>query len=104
MLVVFAETTVDDLIAGLLLHGFFPHDTIHSLYEATLWFRQLAGTNHMSGLGAGSLTNFHLRSHLLGGSGIQTHVIYLVPLLIGLQQPTLTAVKHQGPIQGGILW
>jgi len=43
MLVVFAETTVDDLIAGLSLHGFFPHDTIHSLYTSTSRFRQAPG-------------------------------------------------------------
>jgi len=66
---------VDDLIAGLLLRGFLPHNTIHSLYTSTSRFRRLAGTDHMGSLGAGSLTHFHLRSYLLGGSGIWIHVI-----------------------------
>jgi hypothetical protein len=70
MVVVFAETTVDDLIAGLSLRGFFPRDTIHNVYTSTSRFRQLAGTDHMGGLGAGSLTHFHFRLSLLGGSGI----------------------------------
>jgi hypothetical protein len=60
MLVVFAETTVNDLIVGFLLCSFFPRDTTHSLYMSTSQFRWLAGTDHMSGLGAGSLTYFHL--------------------------------------------
>jgi hypothetical protein len=91
MLVVFAETTVDDLIAGLSLRGFFPHDTIHSLYTSTSRFCRLSGTDHMASLGAGSLTHFHLRSYLLGGSGILVYVVrLLVSLLIAFQQPTLT--------------
>ena len=91
---------MDDLIAGLLLRGFLPHNTIHSLYTSTSRSRRLVGTDHMGGLGAGSLTHFHFRSYLLGGSGIWIHVIHhLVSLLISFQQPILTTQtveKHQG--------
>lgn len=61
---------MDDLIAGLSQRGDFPRDMTHSLYTSTSRFRRLVGTDHMGSLGAGSLTHFHLRSYLLGGSAI----------------------------------